>query len=248
MIFFVFTLGLIVGSFLNVVIYRYNTGRTMVRGRSRCLACGGALTWYELLPLVSWFVQRGRCRRCRSHVSWQYPLVELLTGALFALVWSLGLSIPLTTLYLIIVSLLVVITVYDLRHKIIPDGFVYGFDLLALVALVWRGQDLPLDLTAGATLFFFFWLLWFVSRGRWIGFGDAKLALGVGWLLGWRGGLSALMLAFWIGALVGVGLIVAAKLRPGGRAVTMKSEIPFAPFIILGLVLSLFFQLNVVFW
>ena len=238
----VFVLGLIIGSFLNVVILRYNTGRTL-SGRSGCLTCGKKLNWSELLPVVSFIWQRGRCRGCRSKISWQYPLVELLTGLLFALIyWHLAGQWPEIIFYWLIASLLIIITVYDFKHQIIPDKFVFIFILLALLKLNIVG-----GLATALPLFF----LWAASRGRWLGFGDVKLALGIGLLLDWQFGLSALALAFWLGAFVGLFLIAWGKTQLWRRwkSYTMKSEVPFAPFLILGFWLVFFLSINVlVFW
>ncbi|MBX4210739.1 prepilin peptidase, partial [Candidatus Parcubacteria bacterium] len=214
---FFFILGAIVGSFLNVVILRYNTGRT-VGGRSFCFSCGKKLNWYELVPIVSFVTLRGRCSQCKSRISIQYPLVEFFTGLLFLSLYLKFLPTTIATFlpvffYCIIFSILTVIFVYDIRHKIIPDGLVYTFIILSFVGLIIKMtviSHLPLstiatppylyDLLAGILLFLPFFLLWLVSGGRWIGFGDAKLAAGIGWLLGLAYGLSALFLAFWIGA------------------------------------------------
>ncbi len=251
---FIFILGLIIGSFLNVVIYRYNTGFTL-NGRSQCLACGNTLRWYELVPLFSYLFQLGRCRHCGSGISLQYPLVELATGLLFWGIWLQHLPPLQTILVAVIWSLLVVIAVYDLRHTIIPDGLVAGFAAATLALLALRAWPVgggefnwPIvvdGVIAAAALASFFWFLWFVSQGRWMGFGDAKLAIGVGLLLGLWPGVTAIVLAFWIGAAVGLGLIAFTRLSHHFKFVTMKSEIPFAPFIILGTLLVFFFHLHV---
>lgn len=263
-------IGALIGSFLNVVIYRYNTGLSVATGRSQCFVCGKKLEWYELIPLLSFVLQKGRCRVCHTKISWQYPIVELSTAFLFFAVayrqvslyeiFSLYpngflFSVLLAVYYFIIISLMVVIAVYDMRHKIIPNGLVYSFILLALGKLflftylfAWPlGTLALLNLTAPLLLAFPFAFLWFVSRGMWIGFGDAKLALGIGALLGLAHGFSAVMIAFWIGAAYGIILILASKLFPtrfpGG--VSPASEIPFAPFLILGTCIVLFTQIDV---
>jgi leader peptidase (prepilin peptidase)/N-methyltransferase len=251
---FIFLFGLIIGSFLNVVIYRYNTGFSL-GGRSQCFSCGKALQWYELVPVFSYLYQRGKCAGCGSKISWQYPLVELVTGLLFLGIWQLDISPFLLPLYLIVWSLLVVIAAYDLRHKIIPDGLVFGFAGVSFVALIleallpnFRHLELMLvanGILAALVLAGFFWFLWFISKGKWMGFGDAKLSLGVGLLLGLKLGISAIAFAFWIGAIAGVLLILFSKLLPGRVFVTMRSEIPFAPFIIIGTALVFFFQIDV---
>ncbi|MBU2263542.1 prepilin peptidase, partial [Patescibacteria group bacterium] len=133
---FVFILGTIVGSFLNVVILRYNTGQSVIKGGSKCFSCGKNLKWHELIPVVSFIIQKGRCRNCKSRISIQYPIVELLTGLIFLLTFHVtGYSLLITNYYFIIFSLLIVIAVYDLRHQIIPNGFVYAFIILSLFAI-----------------------------------------------------------------------------------------------------------------
>lgn len=247
-----FLFGLIVGSFLNVVILRHQTGRSL-SGRSGCFSCGKKLNWYELIPILSFLSQRGRCRACRSKISWQYPLVELLTGLLFTLVyWHFAGNWPEIIFSWVITSLLIVIAVYDLKHQIIPDRFVFALILLAFFQpIILLESPILLNLgwgvLGGLAVSLPLFLLWLVSRGRWLGFGDVKLALGVGLLLGWRFGLSALMLSFWLGAIIGLFLIAWGKtqLWRKGKSYTMKSEVPFAPFLILGFWLVFFFSINV---
>lgn len=251
-----FLLGVAVGSFLNVVILRYNTGRT-VRGRSFCTACGKTLQWYELIPILSFLVQQGKCKSCGSKLAWQYPAVELLTGALFLGVHFMFTHLfpsldyfLLSTFYVLIISLLMIITVYDIRHTIIPDPFVFAFIILSGLLLFVNLETLSFELAslshilAGPVLASPFALLWYVSGGRWMGFGDAKLAWGIGWLLGLSGGVSAVVFGFWIGALYGLLALLFSTLFGRGGRFTMKSEVPFAPFLILGTLLVFFFDLS----
>lgn len=264
LLFFIF--GTIVGSFLNVVILRFNTGSTL-GGRSHCFSCGKEIKWYDLVPLFSFIFLRGRCRFCKSKVSMQYPAVEFLTGAIFAFTfWQFSLfpqSYLIFSLELVMYSLLMVIAVYDLRHKIIPDLLVFTFGFLALVKLIFivgfsSFATLPgfLDLLAGPMLGFPLFVLWLVSNGRWIGLGDAKLMLGIGWFLGLSYGVSAMMIGFWIGAAVSVLLLLIAKFSQGvfGRKIllssglknlTIKSEVPLAPFLILGFLIVAFCKIDV---
>jgi leader peptidase (prepilin peptidase)/N-methyltransferase len=141
---FVFILGTIIGSFLNVVIFRLNTGRTVVNGRSICMSCNKDLRWFELIPVFSFLIQSGKCRRCAGKISHQYPIVELLTGIVFALISFKFLSIIyvsffsyvlIVSIYVFIFSLLIVIAVYDLRHKIIPDKLVFTFITISLISI-----------------------------------------------------------------------------------------------------------------
>jgi prepilin signal peptidase PulO-like enzyme (type II secretory pathway) len=245
---FVFCLGTIIGSFLNVVVLRYQTGLSAVKGQSICFSCSKTLCWYELFPIFSFLAQRGRCRKCLSKISWQYPVVEFITACLFlsvylnlgglnAVWWQLILT-------LIFVSFLIIISVYDLKHKIIPDGWSLS---LAVVAVIYTA--LSLWPTAGHGSFWG-WLagpilaaplalLWLVSGGRWMGLGDGKLLLGLGWFLGLSQGLTGMILGFWLGALYGV-FIMFFGLSLFGKKITIKSEVPFAPFLILGFLLAYF--------
>ena len=145
-----------------------------------------------------------------------------------------------------------IITVYDLRHKIIPDMLVFS---LAFISLIWLVANIGLadlfqspyiyNLIAGPILALPFFLMWLLSGGRWIGLGDAKLALGMGWFLGLISGVSAVILGFWIGAVISLGLLFVQKLNLIGKNLTIKSEIPFAPFLILGLLAVFFFGFDV---
>ncbi len=151
-----FIFGCVIGSFLNVVSLRFKTGKGL-NGRSMCMSCGKTLTWKELVPVFSFLVQKGKCHGCKSKISWQYPLVELATGTLFALIFWQTLKyatispavIAITLIYLISTCLLIVITVYDIRHKIIPDSLVYTFDTLALISVFVGG---PIDDPRAASL------------------------------------------------------------------------------------------------
>lgn len=231
-----FVFGAIVGSFLNVWALRLNSGIGL-GGRSGCPSCGHKLSAFELVPVLSYLLLRGRCRSCRTRIPLQYFLAEVITGLVFV-------SVP--AIFLPVFALFIVIVIYDLRHKIIPDQLVYPAILLALLINLLNFPNL-LDLAAGPILFVFFATIWFLSQGRAIGFGDAKLALAIGLLLGGAQGFSAIILSFWIGAVFGLLLIGFSHLYPlfGSRKkITIKTEIPFAPFLILGAWLGVIFQFN----
>jgi len=263
--FIFFILGLIIGSFLNVVILRLNTQKSF-GGRSGCMSCQKKLTWYELVPLFSFFGLGGRCRNCKTKISFQYPLVEFITGLIFALLFlkfqDLFLLDTLTfsfnyAYYTVVFSLLIVIAVYDLKHKIIPDILVFVFGILAFVGLFFLnpsgslGFSLQMPTLLGflsgpiiAVPFAFFYL---VSSGRWMGLGDAKLAIGLGWLLGLSLALSGVVFAFWIGSIVGIMLVIFSRLERtslANKKYGMKSELPFAPFLVLGAFLVFIFSLS----
>ena len=261
---FIFLLGTIIGSFLNVVIYRFNTGRKVTTGRSICMTCNLTLRWYELIPVLSFLIQSGKCRRCASKISHQYPLVEILTGLVFALVAfkflpilyvSYWLYIFFVVLFVFLFSLLIVISVYDLRHKIIPDKLVFVFIFVSFFSIFVNfspfGHLLILptlsSLLSGPILALPFILLCFFSKGRLMGLGDGKLVLGIGWMLGLSQGIFSIVLSFWIGTIVGLLLmLLSGNLLDGKvRKVNMKSEIPFAPFLIIGVFITFLFSFNV---
>jgi len=192
--------------------------------------------------------------------------VEILTGILFTLVfWKLGGPESLLNsliaegtspyyffeflFFSVIFSILLIIGAYDLKHKIIPDSFAFVFAGLALFRVLFLPETFLFvptfwDLLAGPILALPLALLWWYSDGRWIGLGDAKLSLGIGWFLGLANGFASIVLSFWVGAIVGVLLILAEKMSrkaSWGKKVTLKSEVPFAPFLILGFYAAAFF-------
>lgn len=255
-----FFLGLIIGSFLNVVIYRMNTARSL-GGRSACMSCENKLTWYELIPLFSFLGLKGRCKNCKSKISLQYPLVEFTSGLIFAtlffkfqdLLFIDKISFAVSFLYCVIMfSILLVITVYDLKHKIIPDILSLVFGVMAFVGIfffsntgifsfVYTSFHMPnlSQFLSGILIALPFFILWLVSRGAWMGLGDAKLALGLGYFLGLSVALSALALSFWIGTIIGLYLMFFKK------GYGLKTEIPFAPYLALGSLIAFIFQLNI---
>jgi leader peptidase (prepilin peptidase)/N-methyltransferase len=240
---FIFVFGTIIGSFLNVVIIRYGTGRSL-GGRSMCAVTGKTLEWYELIPIVSFLIQGGRSRHSGTRISWQYPLVELFTGVVFVLLASkfilLAITYPKVFLinllfYFFVFSYLVMIFVYDMRHRIIPNGFLYPLAIIAFCGVFLLPVALGIRPTM-STLWGFLsgpivalplLALWAITKKKGMGLGDVKLVIPLGWLVGLSGGFAMLLMSFWIGAIIAVVLLVF-----GGKH--MKSEIPFGPFIIVG--------------
>lgn len=254
---FVFVLGTIIGSFLNVVIYRLHTGKSLA-GSSHCLSCGQSLRWYDLFPVLSFVCLRGRCRQCGCRFTARYAVVEIITGLLFVASLNSTLqTVPLVLLW-IILSLLVVITVYDLRHYIIPDVLTLWLTVFVL-GYVYTSAGYSTDVIAylpgllaalaGAGFLFF---LWFISNGRWLGFGDVKLVFPLGLLVGADLVFSFIVWSFWIGAGFSLLLVALAKFTRGKlrlpflpSSLTIKSTVPFAPFLVAGCLLVFFLKLNV---
>lgn len=255
----VFIFGLLIGSFLNVIIFRLNTGRTMISGRSMCMSCGKNLRWFELIPVFSFLVQGGRCRRCKSRISSQYIIVELITAIIFSIIIfkflpfiyiSSSFYLINSIFYSVIFSILIIISFYDIRHKIIPEKLSFVFILLSFF-FIFVNQN-PFGpvfiipswqaIISGPVLLLPFALIWLLSSGKLMGLGDAKLALGFGWLLGLLEGIFAVIFSFWVGAVV---CLIAMLLSKKRRKIGMKTEIPLAPFLIFGTLITFIFNLNV---
>jgi prepilin signal peptidase PulO-like enzyme (type II secretory pathway) len=232
--------GAIVGSFLNALSFRFNTGRSVWRamgGRSHCMHCSHQLSAIDLVPILSYLSLGGRCRYCHSWISIQYPLVEV-TAALLAVGVYVAHPDPLGLVYWFTVWMtLLFVVVYDIRHTIIPWSCSLFLMALALGQL-WFGDAGLWSYLAGPILATPLFLTSLVSWGRWMGWGDGALELSLGWLLGLSAGFTALVLAFWIGA--GVGTILLAASRLGYLRYTIKSELPFAPFLVLGAAIAYF--------
>lgn len=198
---------------------------------------------------------RGKCSKCKTGISLQYPVVEATTGLMFVMLGFkflplLDMSQPLffvaTIWYTYFWCLMVVISVYDIRHTIIPNKLVWLANAMALVSLyVFSQFHINIHpatwgaLLAGPVLALPFWALWFGSRGKLMGLGDSKLVLGLGWLLGFSTGIVGLFFAFWIGAIFSVGLLLIK-----GKQYGMKSQIPFGPFLVLGAFIAFTFSIN----
>ena len=230
----IFLTGLTVGSFLNCVIYRLRTSESFLKGRSYCPHCKHILSWQDLIPVLSFLILKGKCRYCHQKISWQYPIVEIATGILFVSIFNF--RSLLTTIYLLLTTcFLIVIFVYDLRHYIIPDKVIYpAIGMVFLYRLFEIENFLLLNVILSALLAFIFFLaIFLLSRGRWLGFGDVKLAAFMGLFLGFPNILVALFFAYLIGAIIGIGLVFARKK-------TLKSEVPFGPFLVIGTFIALF--------
>lgn len=225
--------GLAIGSFLNVLIDRLPRGKNVITGRSVCDYCKKTLRWFELIPLLSWVLQSGRCRRCHKKLSVQYPLIELVTGVGFVL---------LAPSYWLIFCALLVIFVADLKYQIIPDSMV----VLGIIGVLMQGPAFdarqgPALWLSGAGASGFFFLLWLVTRGRAMGLGDVKFVFLMGLLLGFPGVIVATYLAFLTGA--GVGVILILRGIKG-----LKSKIAFGPFLILGTCITLVWGPQIMDW
>ncbi len=255
---FIFFFGAIIGSFLNVVILRFRSGRGL-GGRSGCFTCGKTLTFFELIPIGSFFSQGGKCVGCKAPISWQYPIVEALTGILFVFIYfRFSYLLPdnallfgvLFLFYALITSILIVLSVYDFRHKILPDKMTVIFASIAVIGMFFLKGDAVIlhiptlsNFLAGILLPAPFAAMWLLSKGKWMGLGDSKLMIGIGFLLGFSGGITAIMFAFWIGAVFAILFLVISKLM-GKNGTSFNTAIPFGPFLAIGTFLVIIMQLD----
>lgn len=250
-LFWVVLLGLCFGSFVNALVWRIKNKKDFVRERSICVHCKHVLAWYDLVPLFSWLQLRGKCRYCRKPID-DSPLVELATTLLFvgSYVWW-----PMTlaawgeylffAMWLLQATGLVALAVYDLKWMLLPNKILYPMTILAVImrfveALFISGSLLPLrEMLLGMVVGGgFFWLIFQISSGRWIGGGDVKLGFYMGALLNPASVLLAIMLSFYIASAYLLPMMLVGK-------VSRKSKIPFGPFLIVGLIIMILFGANV---
>lgn len=222
MIFFVFLAGLCIGSFLNILICRLPCGQS-ADGRSKCPRCRKTLRWHELIPLVSFVMQKSKCRGCDKKISWQYPLVELITAGLFIFVYTHQ-NFFSNALLFVSVSALLVIFMIDLQYGLILDAVIWPAAILVGILQVMNSATIFNLLSAALLAGGFFALQWVFSKGKWIGEGDIGLGILMGLILGWPNILSALFFAYVGGALISLLLLALCKK-------TLKSAMPFGVFL-----------------
>jgi leader peptidase (prepilin peptidase) / N-methyltransferase len=238
-------IGLCIGSFLNVVIYRVPIGQSIVTPPSRCRKCGYQLQWYDNIPVLSWLFLRGRCRKCGVGVSMQYPIVELITGALFVLVIWMTPPGPLLATRLILVCILIALFGIDLEHQILPNvitlpGIAIGV-LLSLIAPPGWKDALIGVLLGGGVLYAIAGAYYLWRREEGMGMGDVKMLAMIGAFLGWKAVLVTLVLSSFAGAIIGVALMAAQR-------GTMKFALPFGTFLAIGAIVSMFVGEPLVAW
>lgn len=238
--------GLFFGSFFNVCIYRIPREESIVFPPSHCTTCGTKLRWLELLPLLSWIFLRGRCRSCKTRISFQYPLIELTTGLLYLLLYlKFGLSGSFIS-YIILTSILIITTGIDIEHQIIPNGLVL-IGILAGVILIITGlsvhwKDGLIGLLVGGGTFLIVALLSIlILKKEGMGGGDVKLMGMIGLFLGWKLTALSILLSIYAGGLIG-GLLLMLKIKKRGDA------IPYGPFIAVGTLISIFYGIELIEW
>lgn len=198
----IFLFGIVIGSFLNVCILRIPNGESIVTDRSHCMSCGYQLKWYDLVPLFSYLFLGGKCRKCKKHISMQYPIVEAVNGILWVLFFAVnGISID-SVLYCLMTSALLTLSVIDFRTYEIPFGINVFILALGLIHLVFHLQDWLTYVIGLLLVSTFLEILVIVSKGRAMGGGDVKLMAAAGFLIGWQNSLLALFLGCIVGSVI----------------------------------------------
>jgi len=243
---YIFFVGLCVGSFLNVCIYRIPNERSIVRPASACPGCGTPIRWYDNIPVVSYILLGGRCRSCKTKVSPRYPIVELLTGLFALVIWIQFGPTWKSLIYFFFIAALLVTTFIDIDHQIIPNeislpGIPIGFALSFLPGGPTWVESLIGIVVGGGSLWAVIWIYYLLTGRQGMGFGDVKLLAMIGAFTGWRGVLFTIMVSSLIGTIVGVAEMM--RTRKG-----MKLAIPFGPFLAIGAVLYLFFGPQLIQW
>lgn len=224
-IFFLF-LGAFIGSFLGVLADRLPRHKGVILGRSHCDHCHKTLKAFDLIPILSFILLKGRCRYCQKKISLKYPLIELASGLAFAYLYLTSANPFLFLLF----SVLLVIFVSDWQYLIIPDSMIISALLVILLyKLFYSFQTLPSDLLAGLGASLFLYFIYKITKGRGMGFGDVKLALSIGLFLGFPHIIIAFYLAFLTGALIALILLLLGKIQ-------LKKPIPFGPFLVWALI------------
>ena len=235
----VFLYGIVIGSFLNVCIYRLPQKENIVKIRSHCMSCGYQLKWYDLVPLFSYLFLGGKCRQCKQKISFQYPAVELLNGVLYCMVFAeYGFSIE-SLLYALLVSALITLSVIDFRTYEIPVGINLFILALGLIRVItddsnWLSYAVGFLLVSG-----FLYIVYWITRGRGIGGGDIKLMAVCGLLLGWK----LILLSFVLGCIIG-SVIHLIRMKVSGQGHVLA----FGPYLSMGVMLSVFAGNQMIAW
>lgn len=224
-----FLFGIVIGSFLNVCILRIPLKESVAKERSHCMSCGYQLAWYDMIPLFSYLFLGGKCRKCKSHISLQYPLVEALNGVLYVLIFLVnGWSID-SVIYCLLASALIVLSVIDFRTYEIPFGinlFILALGLIHLIFHLGDWVDYGIGLLAVSG---FLWILYQISKGAAIGGGDVKLMGAAGLLIGWK--LS--ILAFLLGCIIG-SVIHVIRMKVSGA----EHRLAMGPYLAAGIMIA----------
>jgi len=240
-----FLLGLLVGSFLNVCIYRLPRRESLAWPASHCTSCNRALSWFENVPVISWSLLRGRCRSCRASISVMYPIVELTTAVLFAGGYAIYGWTPILAVRLLFACAMIVLFVIDLQHRILPNvitvpGIVVGLAFSAVLPPGWLASTIG-AIAGGGALFLIAEVYYRVRGVEGLGMGDVKMLAMIGAFLGWQLTLVTLMLASFSGSVIGVGLMAFDRR-------SMQAALPFGTFLAVGALIAAVYGDSLLAW
>lgn len=234
-----FLYGIIIGSFLNVLIYRIPRQENVTTTRSHCMSCGYQLKWYDLVPLFSYIALKGRCRSCKTPISKQYPLIELFNGILYVVIFAVNGSNIENILYCLMTSALLALSLIDFRTYEIPLGFNLFIGSLGVIHLVMDYQNWLQYVIGFVSISGFILIIIILTKGRGMGGGDCKLMAAVGLLIGWK--LS--IVAFLVGCILG-SIIHLLRMRLSGE----DHVLAFGPYLSMGIVISILYGNQFIDW
>ncbi len=246
---YIFIIGIIFGSFFNVCIFRIPNKESISNPPSHCYKCNNRLTYLDLIPILSWILLKGRCRYCGQNISPRYPLIELLTGILFIIIYNVyGLNF-ITINYLVLISLLIIITFIDIDYYIIPDSIIiFGSIFAVLFNLTNKGISIRDSIISGLVcsggMLILIILIELVVKKEVMGGGDIKLFFMIGLFLGLKLGFLTILLSVYVGSFYGIGTIIYSKIKKQ----EYNSMIPYAPFISIGAIISVLCGTNIINW
>lgn len=245
---FFFIFGLIIGSFLNCLLYRLEKSEDFIAGSSYCPKCKHPLSWKDLIPVVSWIFLKGKCRYCKQKISIEYPLIEFVTGILFVLA-SLFVFVNYTdfelfhlSFYLVIIASLLVIFIFDLRHYLVSEAvllytgiFVVIWRIIAFFLEIHTLNNLLFYLLAATLSALFFWILYILTNKKGMGFGDIEIVFLLGLIVGFPNIFFVIFIGSLLGSIIGLLSILFFKK-------SMKTALPFGPFLVIGTFVMLFYS------
>lgn len=248
---FILLLGVILGSFVNAWVWRIENNLSVFKGRSMCPHCKHTLSWYDLVPLLSYLALRGKCRYCKAKISSQYPIIELTTGLLFVSIYMFNTPTNIQqwvqlVILLAVTVLLIAAYIYDSKHMELPEVFMLPAIALGIVYfglnIFWQGADAIIPQAIALGVFVLAYVaMWYFSRGKWLGAGDIRLAAIMGLFLNPKQLVVGIFVSYLVGSIYGISVLLKSNKKQG-------IKVPFGPFLIIGFYFGLFFGIQIANW
>lgn len=235
----IFVYGIVLGSFMNVLIYRIPLKENIATNRSHCMRCGRQIKWYDLIPLASYIILRGKCRYCGEKISFQYPLVEAINGIGYVVIFAVNGFNLLSILFCLMYSVLIVISVIDWRTYEIPYSMLISMGVIGVLRLVVDRANIAEHLIGFFAVSAFLYAVFWISNGKWIGGGDIYLMAAAGLFLGWKNIILALALGCILGSMIHLILM---------RVCNKGRMLAFGPYLSAGIVISMLYGTQMIEW